>query len=161
MSLKKLIPIILILGIILATPMQAQACPDHDRSSLSIDTVNVNDYDGDGVKDDAEVLGALTLVSGQPQTDICITVRYFLTYVPDGSYDGPYNYGRNWVFTKTYTGMSASHDGADNSFVYNIDALPYPGWYKLRAATVYQGQHVVSESFMFDPPGGGPGPIGR
>lgn len=160
MSLKKLIPIILILGIILASPMPAQARHDQDRSSMTIDEVVVSDFNGDGYKD-AEILGTLTLVSEEPLEGQRVVLMYFLTYLPDGTYNGPYNAGRNWVFSKTYTGMSSSPDGADNAFVYNIDSLPYPGWYKIHVATMYKGERVVSNAFEFDPPGGGPGPIGR
>lgn len=48
------------------------------------------------------------------------------------------------------------------AFTYNLDNLPYPGWYNVRATVKVNGETAVSDSFTFDPPGGGgPGPIGR
>ena len=161
MSLKKLVPLIIILGIILAVPTQVQARPNQNGSGITIDNVIVNDYDGDGVKADALIQGTLTLISDMPQTNPRYIIAYYLTYVPDGTYDGPMTYGTSWVFHKTYAGFTSSPDGLDNAFEYNLDNLPYPGWYSISAGSMVKGQVVVSEAFLFDPPGGGPGPIGR
>jgi hypothetical protein len=162
MSLKKLIPLIIIFGIILAIPAQVQARPNQNRpTSITINDVIVDDYDADGVKEDALIQGTLTLSSNNSQTNIRCVITYYLTYVPDGAYDGPMTYGTSWVFYKTYNGFTSTPDGSDNAFEYNIDNLPYPGWYSIRAASMVKGQVAISEAFIFDPPGGGPGPIGR
>ncbi len=159
--MKKFVPLFFIIGILLAVPAQVQARPNRNTTGIRIDDVVVHDYDGDGVKDDAKILGTLTLVSDKPKTYIRCVIAYYLTYVPDGTYDGPMTYGTSWVFYKTYTGFSSSHDGTDNAFEYYIDNLPYPGWYTLSAGSMVKGQLAISEAFLFDPPGGGPGPIGR
>ncbi|HIH87613.1 TPA: hypothetical protein HA344_00200 [Candidatus Bathyarchaeota archaeon] len=161
MSLKKFVPLLFIIGILLAVPAQVQARPNRNTTSIMIDDVVVHDYDGDGVKDDAKILGTLTLASDKPKTNIRCVIAYYLTYVSDGTYDGPMTYGTSWVFYKTYTGFSSAPEGTDNAFEYCIDNLPYPGWYSIRAGSRVKGQLAISEAFLFDPPGGGPGPIGR
>lgn len=160
MSLKKLIPLLIILGIILAVPTQVQARPTQTMS-IAINDVSVDDYNGDGLKGDAFVQGVVTLYSSKPQTDIKCVIIYYLVYLPDGTYTEPMNSGTSWVFQKTYRDFTSSPEGSANSFEYNLDNLPYPGWYSIRATSMVKGQVVISEAFIFDPPGGGPGPIGR
>ncbi len=163
MSEKKLLPLLILLGIMLAVPVQALARPNIDKPIVTeITGVTVDDYNADGFKGDALVQGTVTLTSrGSPENLRCVMV-FYLTYLPDGTYDGPMRSGVSWVMYKVYTGFQSSPEGYVNSFEFNIDNLPYPGWYRIRAAAVVRGQMDVSAPFDFDPPGGGgPGPIGR
>lgn len=163
MSLKKILPLIIILGVILSVPAQVQACPtNNNKTKITIDSVDVSDYDGDGLKEDALLQGGITLYSTRPQTNVRCTITYYLVYLPDGTYTGDYTYGTSWVMQKTYKGLSSSPRGTTNAYSYNIDNLPYPGWYSVKAVVKVNGEIAVSNAFIFDPPGGGgPGPIGR
>jgi hypothetical protein len=163
MSLKKILPLIIIIGVILAVPAQVMACPTYNnKTKITIDSVDVSDYDGDGLKEDAFLQGGVTFYSNRPQSNVRCTITYYLVYLPDGTYTGDYTYGTSWVMQKTYRGFSSSPEGAVNAYSYNIDNLPYPGWYSVKAVVKMNGQTAVSNTFIFDPPGGGgPGPIGR
>ncbi len=163
MSLKKLLPLIIILGVIFAVPAQVEArSTRNNQMKITINSVDVSDYDGDGYKEDAFIQGAVTLYSNRPQTNVKCVIVYYLVYLPDGSYSGAMCKGTSWVFTKTYKNLDSSSEGVVNAFDYNIDGLPYPGWYSIRAKATVKGDSAVSKAFIFDPPGGGgPGPIGR
>jgi hypothetical protein len=163
MSGKKLLPLLIILGIMLALPAHALAEPNFDKQvATEITSVAVDDYNSDGFESDALVQGTVTLTSnGTPENLRCVIV-FYLTYLPDGSYSGPMNYGDSWVLSKAYGGFQSGPGGYVNGFEFNIDNLPYPGWYRITAAAIVRGQTGLSEPVIFDPIGGGsPGPIGR
>ena len=163
MSGKKLLPLLILLGIMLAVPAQALARPNFDKQiATEITDVTVGDYNADGFTGDALVQGTVTLTSeGSPENLRCVMI-FYLSYIPSDMYTGPMHSGSSWVMYKVYTGFRSSQEGYINSYEFNIDNLPYPGLYSIKAAAIVRGQMDISKPFTFDPlGGGGPGPIGR
>jgi len=60
--------------------------------------------------------------------------------------------GGSWEQTKVYD--------PDPSFNFEFKWYNFPaGWYEATVTVEYKGKTVWTNSFVFDPPGGGPGPM--
>jgi hypothetical protein len=116
MSLKKLLPLIIVLGVILAIPAQVEARPTrNNQMKIAINRVDVSDYDGDGYKEDALIQGTVTLYSCKPQSNVKGVIAYYLVYLPDGSYSGQMTYGTSWVFQKNIQELQLKPAGRGDS----------------------------------------------
>lgn len=127
-----------LLSVLSVTPVFAKK-PDYS------DEVQVTSYSWN-FKEGGKYNNVLT-VKGTIETagaDSPISVTLYIEKIDDN--------GGSWEEVKVYD--------PDPSFNFGFKWYNFPaGWYEATVTVEYEGKAVWTNSFVFDPPGGGPGPM--
>lgn len=143
---RQLTAILFLITFLLAASLTvplAFAQASHGKT-LSIEITNAfpADLEGDGAINDVVVMGT---ISCEPHSSVRI---HFILIPPRGRI----------IVTDAYTIHCNSTQETYEIHLYNVVKLP--GYYRIIAFASWNHKRAVSNVFVFDPGGGGPGPPG-
>lgn len=144
MARRCLILCLLVLTLLYTPQLSVLAKPHNDvEMEISITDCEVGSFDEYGEDNDVKIYGSLEIESEEP-VNVILTLH--LTGI-DGTKD-------RWHFTVVLDDIKGEFEFT--FVVYNIKS----GWYEAYLEVKHKNIEAQSETIVFDPPGGTPGPLG-